>query len=352
MPGAKAISSSCDHLFLSLAMSATAHFTGILIEKQKDTGSVSARLTTIDEACLPPGEVTVRVQYSSLNYKDALALHNRAPIVRSFPMVPGIDLAGVVESSTSPDFSPGDTVFLNGHGIGENHWGGLAQKARVPAAYLQKAPAPLTPASIMAIGTAGYTAMLCVMALERAGVTPAAGDILVTGASGGVGGFAVALLAAHGFRVIASTGRVEETDYLKKLGAAEVIDRATLATPGKPLQKERWAAAVDSVGSHTLVNVCASAKYRGVVAACGMAQGLDFPASVAPFILRNVSLLGIDSVNTPNDDRKAAWSQLSREITPTMLTLLTSEIPLDEASATAARLLEGKIRGRVVVAIP
>ncbi|WP_043589782.1 MDR family oxidoreductase [Geminisphaera colitermitum] len=328
----------------------TSAFTGILIEK--NAAGTTARLTTLDEANLPPGEVMVRVTYSSLNYKDALAIHNRAPIVRAFPMVPGVDLAGTVEHSTSPDFAPGEQVFLNGQGVGENHWGGLAQKARVPAAYLLKIPAPLTPASVMAVGTAGYTAMLCVAALERAGVTPAAGDVLVTGASGGVGGFAVALLAARGFRVIASTGRVEESDYLKQLGAAEVIDRATLSSPGKPLQKERWAAAVDTVGSHTLANVCAGTKYRGVVTACGMAQGLDFPASVAPFILRHVSLLGIDAVRTPRAEQETVWARIARELDPAKLALLTNEVPLSDAIPAAARLLEGKVRGRVVVAIP
>ncbi len=327
-------------------------FTGILIEKQHDTGAVSARLTPLDAAALPPGEVTVRVAYSSINYKDALAIHHRAPIVRSFPMVPGVDLAGTVESSTAPGFAPGDQVFFSGHGAGETHWGGLAQKARVSAEHLHKIPAPLTPAGVMAAGTAGYTAMLCVTALERAGVTPAAGSVLVTGASGGVGGFAITLLAARGFRVIASTGRVEEADYLKQLGASEVIDRATLSSPGKPLQKERWAAAVDTVGSHTLANVCAGTKYRGVVTACGMAQGLDFPASVAPFILRHVSLLGIDAVHTSRPEQEAAWARLARELTPAKLALLANEIPLADAIPAAARLLEGKIRGRLVVAIP
>lgn len=325
-------------------------FSGILIEKT-DTGT-TARLTRLDEADLPPGEVTVRVAYSTLNYKDALAIHNRAPVVRTFPMVPGVDLAGTVETSTAPAFAPGDAVFLNGQGVGETRWGGLAQKARVPASLLLRIPAPLTPASCMAIGTAGYTAMLCVNALERAGVTPAAGDVLVTGASGGVGGFAVLLLAARGFRVIASTGRLAETAYLQSLGAAEVIDRAVLAAPGKPLQKERWAAAVDTVGSHTLANVCAGARYRGVVTACGMAQGLDFPSTVAPFILRHVSLLGIDAVRTPRSEQETAWAQLAREIAPEKLALLASEVPLAEAIPAAARLLDGQIRGRVVVKIP
>ncbi|HXR00247.1 MAG TPA: MDR family oxidoreductase, partial [Pseudomonas sp.] len=276
-------------------------FNGILIDK--DDSGYHTRLTSLDEAQLPAGDVTVRVAYSTLNYKDALAITGRGPIVRSFPMVPGVDLAGTVEHSSNPDFQAGDQVLLNGWGVGEGHWGGLAQRARVEGKWLIPLPPAFSAAQAMAIGTAGYTAMLAVMALEKNGVTPDKGDVLVTGANGGVGSFSIAILARLGYRVVASTGRVDQSDYLKQLGAAEIIDRATLSEPGRPLAKERWAGAIDSVGSHTLANVCASTRYWGTVAACGLAQGMDFPASVAPFILRGVTLAGIDSVMRPRQDR-------------------------------------------------
>jgi acrylyl-CoA reductase (NADPH) len=325
-------------------------FSGLLLEQI--AGGVAARIAELEDRDLPVGDVLVRVSHSTINYKDALAIRNRGPVVRSFPMVPGIDFAGRVETSGDPRFVPGDAVLLNGWGVGEERWGGLAQRARVPGDFLLKIPRGLTPATAMAIGTAGYTAMLCIIALERFGVTPGGGDVLVTGASGGVGGIAIALLARLGFRVAASTGRLEETEYLKSLGAAEVIDRAALSSPGKPLQSQRWAAAVDSVGSHTLANVCASLKYRGAVAACGLAQGLDFPATVAPFILRSVSLLGIDSVRVPREERELAWDRLARELDPARLALITTEIPLEDVVAAAERVLAGQVRGRLVVRLP
>jgi acrylyl-CoA reductase (NADPH) len=283
-------------------------FKGILIEK--DEAGYRAALTDLEEAQLPEGDVTVQVSHSTLNYKDALAITGKGPVVRTFPMVPGIDLAGTVAHSTHPDYAAGDAVILNGWGVGETHWGGLAQKARVNGNWLVPLPAPFTPQQAMAIGTAGYTAMLCVLALERNGVTPAHGEILVTGAAGGVGSVATAVLTRLGYRVVAVSGRPAETGYLKQLGAVEVLDRATFATPGKPLGKERWAGAVDVVGSHTLANVCATTKYRGVVTACGLAGGMDFPATVAPFILRGVTLVGIDSVMCPGPSGSkpgAAW---------------------------------------------
>jgi acrylyl-CoA reductase (NADPH) len=322
-------------------------FKAILIT-QTDA-SREAKLTDIDEAQLPEGDVTVRVAYSTLNYKDGLALTGKAPVVRKYPMVPGIDFAGTVEASSHPDWKPGDQVVLNGWGVGEGHWGGLAQRARVRGDWLVPLPAAFSPRQAMSIGTAGYTAMLCVLALEKHGIQPADGEILVTGAGGGVGSVAVAVLAQLGYTVVASTGRTQEADYLKSLGAAEVIDRAQLSAPGKPLQKERWAGAVDAVGSHTLVNVCATTKYRGAVAACGLAQGMDFPATVAPFILRGVTLYGIDSVMCPRPERLQAWSRLARDLDPKKLEAMTHEIPLADAVATGADLIAGKVRGRVVV---
>lgn len=323
-------------------------FKGILLEKEGDAKQ-TASLKDLDEAQLPAGNVTVKVAYSTLNYKDGLALTGKSPVVRSFPMVPGIDLAGTVEASESPDYKVGDAVVLNGWGVGEKHWGGLAQKARLDGNWLVKLPSPLTPKQAMAIGTAGYTAMLSVLALEKYGITPKNGPILVTGAGGGVGGFSIAILAALGFSVIASTGRPQEADYLKKLGAGEIIARDELAKPGKPLGKERWAGAIDSVGSHTLANACASTKYGGAVAACGLAQGMDFPASVAPFILRGVSLLGIDSVMRPKKDREEAWKRLAELAKPSWFDDIGSEIGLGDAIAKGGELLEGKVRGRVVV---
>ena len=322
-------------------------FKAVLIEK--DEAGYRAGVTEVDDAALPDGDVTVRVAYSTLNYKDGLAITGKGPVVRKFPMVPGIDLAGTVEASSHSGIAVGDAVVLNGWGVGEGHWGGLAQRARLKGDWLVPLPGAFTPRQAMAIGTAGYTAMLCVMALERHGVTPANGEVLVTGASGGVGSVAVALLAKLGYTVVASTGRPQEADYLKALGAAEIIDRAQLSAPGKPLAKERWAGAVDTVGSHTLANVCASMKYRGAVAACGLAQGMDFPSSVAPFILRGVTLAGVDSVMAPRAERLEAWRRLAQDLDVARLELMTHEIGLGEAVATAAALLEGKVRGRVVV---
>ncbi|GAC1029531.1 MDR family oxidoreductase [Pseudomonas sp. No.21] len=322
-------------------------FKGILIDK--DDSGYRASLAELDEAQLPAGEVTVKVDYSTLNYKDGLAITGKGPVVRSFPMVAGIDLAGTVEASDSPAFKVGDKVLLNGWGVGETHWGGLAQKARLKADWLIPLPAGFTPRQAMAIGTAGYTAMLSVLALERNGVTPDKGQVLVTGANGGVGSFAIALLARLGYQVAASTGRPQEADYLKRLGASEIIDRASLAEPGRPLGKERWAGAIDSVGSHTLANVCAGIRYGGAVAACGLAQGMDFPASVAPFILRGVTLAGIDSVMRPRADRIEAWDRLARDLELALLDEITREIGLEEALQVARELLDGQVRGRVVV---
>lgn len=320
------------------------------IQIQKDEQGYRASLASIAPAQLPEGDVHVRVSHSTVNYKDALAITGRAPVVRSFPMVPGIDFVGTVQESASPDFRPGDPVLLNGWGVGETHWGGLAQQARVKSDWLIRLPEGLSPQQAMAIGTAGYTAMLCVMALQRHGLTPQDGDILVTGAAGGVGSTAVALLSSLGYRVLASTGRPEEADYLRALGASEIIDRATLSEPGKPLAKERWAGAVDSVGSHTLANVCAGTRYRGVVTACGLAQGLDFPGTVAPFILRNVTLAGIDSVMCPLADRQQAWDRLARELDMQKLALIGARtIGLGEVIDVAGSLLAGQVRGRIVV---
>ena len=322
-------------------------FNAILIEK--DEAGYRARNTQLDEAQLPEGDVTVRVAYSTLNYKDRLAITGKSPVVRQFPMVPGIDLAGTVEASSNPDYKVGDAVLLNGWGVGETHWGGLAQKARLNGDWLIPLPSAFTPRQAMAIGTAGYTAMLCLLALERHGLKPGQGDVLVTGANGGVGSFAIALLARLGYRVVAATGRTHEVDYLKGLGAAEIIDRAELSEPGRPLGKERWVAAIDSVGSHTLANVCAGLRADGAVAACGLAQGMDFPSSVAPFILRGVSLLGINSVTRPRAERIEAWDRLARDLDLAQLDAITHEIGLGDAIAAAGDLLAGKVRGRVVV---
>lgn len=320
---------------------------GILLTKPES--GFHATVTEIEEAGLPDGEVTVAIDYSTLNYKDGLALTNRSPVVRKWPMVPGIDFAGTVEASAHADFQPGDRVLLNGWGVGETHWGGLAQKARVKAEWLIPLPAKFTTRQAMALGTAGYTAMLAVMRMEQFGVAKEQGEILVTGATGGVGSVAVAILAEWGYTVVASTGKTAEADYLKALGAAEVIDRAALGAPGKPLQKERFAGVIDSVGSHTLANACAQARYGGVVAACGLAQGMDFPATVAPFILRGVTLAGIDSVMAPKALRVKAWNKLACNIVPAKLDAMTRELGLGDAIAAAADLMDGKIRGRVVV---
>jgi acrylyl-CoA reductase (NADPH) len=322
-------------------------FKAVLIER--DERPYRASFASLDDNRLPAGDVTVRVDYSTLNYKDALAITGKAPVVRQFPMVPGIDFAGAVTESMAPAHRVGNMVLLNGWGVGEQHWGGLAQLARVKSEWLIPLPGAFTARQSMAIGTAGYTAMLCVIALERQGVSPASGEILVTGAAGGVGSVAVAVLAKLGYRVAAVTGRPGEVDFLKRLGAAEVLDRAQFANPGKPLTKERWAGAIDVVGSHTLANVCASMRYRGVVAACGLAGGMDFPATVAPFILRGVTLVGVDSVMCPRADRLEAWRRLGEDLDIGKLDLLTEEIGLSQAIDQAAALLEGRIRGRVVV---
>lgn len=324
-------------------------FKGILIEK--DEAGYRATLRDIDEAGLPDGDVTVRVQYSTLNYKDALAITGKSPVVRRFPMVPGIDLVGTVEESQHPGYNAGDLVVLNGWGVGEVHWGGLAEKARLNGDWLVPLPAAFTPSQAMAIGTAGYTAMLCVMALERHDVTPDQGDILVTGAGGGVGSVAVALLSKLGYRVVAVTGRMEEEPYLRQLGASEVLSRDEFSTPGKPLAKERWAGAVDVVGSQVLANVCAGIKYGGTVAACGLAGGMDLPASVAPFILRGVTLAGVDSVMCPRPRRLEAWQRLGRDLDIDKLGLIAHGIGLSEAIGLAPAILAGKLRGRVIVDI-
>lgn len=322
-------------------------FRGIVIDKVDD--NYQTVLTEISDDMLMEGDVTIDVTYSTLNYKDGLAITGKSPVVRRFPMIPGVDLVGTVTDSASSRFKPGDTVLLNGFGVGETHCGGLAEKARLKSDWLIKLPDGISPQQSMAIGTAGYTAMLCVIALAEHDVKPDSGEVLVTGANGGVGSFAVALLAKLGYTVVASTGRMEEADYLKKLGAAEIINRNTLSEPGRPLAKERWAAAIDSVGSHTLANVCASTRYGGIVAACGLAQGFDFPATVMPFILRGVTLAGIDSVMRPLADREAAWARLAELIDGDMLDEISHEIGLDEVIETGKQLLEGKVRGRIVV---
>src|SRR5690625_849160 len=323
-------------------------FAGILINK--DDNGQTVELAQIDEAQLPEGDVTIDVEYSTLNYKDGLAITGSSPVVRKFPMVPGIDLVGVVSDSSNPEFKAGDRVVLNGWGVGEGHWGGLAQKARLNGDWLIKLPAAFDGRQAMAIGTAGYTAALCVEALVNFGVKPEQGEVLVTGATGGVGSVAVALLAKAGFKVVAATGKASEGDYLKQLGATDIIDRAELAEKGRPLQKERWAGVVDSVGSHTLVNACAQTRYGGAVAACGLAQGPDFPSTVMPFILRGVSLLGIDSVMAAKEKRMPAWDRLARDLDKNLLDVIAgTEIPLADAIDAAKGLLEGKVRGRIVV---
>ncbi|WP_280266957.1 MDR family oxidoreductase [Nocardia wallacei] len=322
-------------------------FTALLIDKA-DAGP-QVTLTSVADADLPEGNVRVDVSHSTLNYKDALAITGKSPIVRSYPMVPGIDLAGVVTESTHPEWSAGDGVVLNGWGVGESHWGGLAQRASVDGDWLVPLPAEFTARQAMAIGTAGYTAALCVEVLLRHGIGPDRGEILVTGATGGVGSIAIALLAEAGFTVAAATGKATEAGYLQDLGASTVVDRAELSDRGKPLQKERWAGAIDTVGSHTLANVCAQTRYGGAVAACGLAQGMDFPATVAPFILRGVTLLGIDSVQAALTRRLEAWARLARDLDPAALDSIATEISLAEAIAAADRLVAGTVRGRVVV---
>ena len=322
-------------------------FKAILVNK--DDQGYRAELAQVDESSLPEGDVKVKVLYSTLNYKDGLAITGKGPVVRSFPMVPGIDFAGEVLESSSTDFKVGDMVLLNGWGVGEGHWGGLAQQARVKSDWLIPLPKGLTAKQALAIGTAGYTAMLCVMALEKHGTKPSDGEVLVTGAAGGVGSIAIALLSKLGFKVVASTGRMAEAEYLKKLGAAEVIDRASLSAPGKPLAKERWAAVVDSVGSHTLANACAQTKSGGAVAACGLAQGMDFPSTVAPFILRGVTLYGINSVTVPRGKRIAAYEQLSKLLDLKILDEISHEISLVDSIEYAQKLMAGNVRGRLIV---
>ena len=322
-------------------------FSAIVIDKADDQQTVT--LQQVDEASLPEGDVLIDVAYSTLNYKDGLAITGKSPIARKFPMVPGIDLVGTVRSSDNAEWKAGDQVVLNGWGVGEGHWGGLAQVARLKAEWLVPLPAAFTPKQAMAIGTAGYTAALCVEALVNAGVTPDQGEILVTGATGGVGSVAVALLKKAGFTVAGSTGKASEHAYLTQLGAVSIIDRAELSEKGRPLAKERWAGVVDSVGSHTLVNACAATKYGGAVAACGLAQGADFPATVMPFILRGVRLLGVDSVMCPKGPRMAAWARLSRDLDPALLEIIAHEVGLAEALSTAADLIDGKVRGRIIV---
>jgi acrylyl-CoA reductase (NADPH) len=323
-------------------------FRGILIEKDA-AGAQRVAVTSIDEAALPAGDVTVRISHSTINFKDALAITGRSPIVRAFPMVPGIDFAGTVESSRDPDFEVGDAVVGNGFGIGEKTWGGLAERASVVVDGVVALPSSLSARDAMAIGTGGFTAMLSIMALERYGLTPDRGPVLVTGANGGVGSFAVSLLARLGYTVIASTGRLEESAYLKSLGASQILDRRELSEPGRPLGKERWAAAIDSVGSHTLANACAGTQHGGAVTACGLAQGMDFPATVAPFILRGVSLLGIDSALRPRAERTLAWRRLVELAEPAWFREIARDIPLSEAIVQAPLLLAGKVRGRLVV---
>jgi acrylyl-CoA reductase (NADPH) len=314
-----------------------------------ETGQETRFLDLTDDD-LMAGDVTVRVDYSTMNYKDGLALTGKSPVVRVWPLTPGIDFAGVVENSSHPEFSPGERVVLNGWGVGESHHGGFSQKARVKGDWLVKLPDTISNAHAMAIGTAGYTAMLAVMALEGLGLSPDKGEVLVTGAGGGVGGVAIALLARLGYRVVASSGRkATESDYLAALGAAEIIDRADLASPGRPLARERWAGAVDSVGSHTLANVLAQMRYGGVAAACGLAQGMDLPASVAPFILRGVTLTGIDSVMRPKADREHAWRRLARDLDMAKLDSMIVTATLDEVPVVGAAIVEGKVRGRVLV---
>ncbi|HEX7821010.1 MAG TPA: MDR family oxidoreductase [Sphingobium sp.] len=323
-------------------------FSAIVIDKG-DSGQ-TVGIQQVDEAQLPEGDVTIDVAYSTLNYKDGLAITGSSPVVRKFPMIPGIDLAGTVRESSNAEYKAGDKVVLNGWGVGEGHWGGLSQVARLKGEWLIPLPAAFTPKQAVSIGTAGYTAALCVDALVKFGVTPDQGEILVTGATGGVGSVAIALLKKAGFTVAASSGKAAEHDYLTRLGATTIIDRAELSEKGKPLQKERWAGVVDSVGSFTLANAVAQTRYRGAVAACGLAQGADFPATVMPFILRGVSLLGIDSVNAPKAPRLAAWERLARDLDAGALELIAAtEIGLTEAIQAGSDILAGTVRGRIVV---
>ncbi|AQS41509.1 MAG: Zinc-containing alcohol dehydrogenase superfamily [Candidatus Tokpelaia hoelldobleri] len=322
-------------------------FKAIFIEK--DTAGYRVSLKALDEKQLPAGDVTINISHSTLNYKDALAIIGHIPVIRQFPMIPGIDLAGTVETSNHPDYHAGDEVLLNGQGAGEICWGGLAQKARLKGDWLIPLPKQFSPHQAMAIGTAGYTAMLCVLALEQHGVTPDKGEILVTGASGGVGSIAIAVLSRLGYYVVAATSRSQEHDYLKHLGATDVIERSALDTASKPLEKARWAGAVDVVGNRILAHICATTQYRGVVTACGLAGGMDFPVTVAPFILRGITLVGIDSVMCPRPDRLRAWQRLATDLDLAKLELIAHNIGLADVIPTARKLLEGKIRGRIIV---
>ncbi|KPH94909.1 alcohol dehydrogenase [Pseudoalteromonas porphyrae] len=322
-------------------------FKAIVINNIDNT--YTAALQTITTDLLPNNNIELDVLFSTLNYKDGLAITGKGPVVRTFPMIPGIDLVGKITKTTSNEFQNGQLVLLNGFGVGEKHWGGLAQKASLNSEWLIPLPVKLSPKQAMQIGTAGYTAMLSIIALEKQGITPDSGDVLVTGANGGVGSFAVYLLNLLGYSVVAATGRLEQTDYLKQLGAKQVIHRDELSTPGKALAKERFAAAIDSVGSHTLANICASLKYGGVVTACGLAQGMDLPASVAPFILRGISLMGIDSVMRPKPDRVEAWQRLAELVESSYLDKISTEISLPDVIEAANNLMAGTIRGRVVV---
>ena len=323
-------------------------FKALLLNK---ADSFSAAVQAVDSVNLPAGDVTVAVEYSTLNYKDGLAITNKGPVVRNWPMVAGIDGAGTVLESAHPDWKPGDSFIHNGWGVGETHWGCLAEKARLKGDWLVKLPAAFTTRQAMCIGTAGYTAMLCVMALEDHGVQPGDGEVLVTGATGGVGSVAVALLAKLGYQVVAATGKLSEEAYLKSLGATSIIDRAELSQPGKPFQKERWAGVVDAVGSNTLANALAQTRYGGTVAACGLAQGMDLPTTVMPFILRGVTLVGVDSVMAPIALRQRAWNRLAQDLNPAVLESMIEEVNLDGAIDKAHALMDGTVRGRVVVKI-
>ncbi len=324
-------------------------FKAVLLEKPE--AGFSASLQTVDEAGLPPGDVLVRVEHSTLNYKDGLAITNKSPVVRAWPMIAGIDGAGTVLESSHPDWKPGNRFIHNGWGVGETRWGCLAERARLLGDWLVPLPAAFTSLQAMAIGTAGYTAMLCVLALERHGLKPGDGEVLVTGATGGVGSIAVALLGRLGYRVTAATGKLDETEYLHSLGATCVIDRAELSAAGKPLQKERWAGVVDAVGSQSLANALAQTRYGGVVAACGLAQGFDLPGTVMPFILRGVTLAGIDSVMAPLAARRQAWARLAMDLDPAKLASITEVVPLSDAITKAQALMEGQVRGRIAVQI-
>jgi acrylyl-CoA reductase (NADPH) len=321
------------------------------LQLSKTDAGFSSAIVDTDETQLPAGDVLVKVDYSTLNYKDGLASTNKAPVVRAWPMVAGIDGAGTVLESTHASWKAGDRFVHNGWGLGETRWGLMSERARLQGDWLVKLPAALTTRQAMAIGTAGYTAMLCVLALERNGATAGSGEVLVTGATGGVGSVAVALLSKLGYTVVAATGKASEEAYLRQLGASSVIDRAELSAPGKPLQKERWAAVVDAVGSHTLANACAQTRYGGVVAACGLAQGADFPSTVMPFILRGITLAGIDSVMAPLPKRQQAWERLATDLDPAKLELMIEEVPLSRAVEKAADLMAGRVRGRVVIKI-